>query len=97
MTNLEERQSDKYDELVDVIEAAKTDRKIGAASPAVTLLKTPLMIMSWERAFTRHPQRSCIAPGRTCNTTRVRGNVTLSGVRDTVLSYEDRLWAGLHP
>ena len=39
MTNLEERQSDKYDELVDVIDAAKTDRKIGAASPAVTLLK----------------------------------------------------------
>lgn len=38
MTNLEDRQSDKYDELVDVIEAAKTDRKIGAASPAVTLL-----------------------------------------------------------
>lgn len=39
MTNLEDRQADKYDELVDVIEAAKTDRKIGAASPAVTLLK----------------------------------------------------------
>lgn len=38
MTNLEDRQSDKYDALVDVIEAAKTDRKIGAASPAVTLL-----------------------------------------------------------
>lgn len=39
MTNLEDRQSDKYDELVEVIEAARTDRKIGAASPAVTLLK----------------------------------------------------------
>jgi len=39
MTNLEDRQADKYDELVEVIEAAKTDRKIGAASPAVTLLK----------------------------------------------------------
>ncbi len=39
MTNLDERQTDKYDELVEVIDAAKTDRKIGAASPAVTLLK----------------------------------------------------------
>jgi hypothetical protein len=39
MTNLEDRQADKYDELVEVIEAAKTDRKIGSASPAVTLLK----------------------------------------------------------
>jgi hypothetical protein len=39
MTNLEDRQADNYDELVEVIEAAKTDRKIGAASPAVTLLK----------------------------------------------------------
>lgn len=39
MTNLEDRQSDKYNELVEVIEAAKTDRKIGSASPAVTLLK----------------------------------------------------------
>lgn len=38
MTNLEDRQADKYDELVEVIEAAKTDRKIGSASPAVTLL-----------------------------------------------------------
>ncbi len=38
MTNLEDRQADKYEELVEVIEAAKTDRKIGAASPAVTLL-----------------------------------------------------------
>ena len=39
MTNLENRQADKYDELLAVIEAAKTDRAIGAASPAVTLLK----------------------------------------------------------
>lgn len=39
MTNLEDRQADKYNELVEVIEAAKTDRKIGAASPAATLLK----------------------------------------------------------
>lgn len=39
MTNLEDRQADKYDELVEVIEAAKTDRKIGASSPAVTLLR----------------------------------------------------------
>lgn len=39
MTNLDDRQADKYDELVEIIEAAKTDRKIGAASPAVTLLK----------------------------------------------------------
>lgn len=39
MTNLEDRQADKYDQLTEVIEAAKTDRKIGTASPAVTLLK----------------------------------------------------------
>lgn len=39
MTNLEDRQADKYEELVEVIDAAKTDRKIGAASPAVTLLQ----------------------------------------------------------
>lgn len=39
MTNLDDRQADKYDELVEVIEAAKTDRKIGSVSPAVTLLK----------------------------------------------------------
>ncbi|MET3139989.1 hypothetical protein AAKU61_004373 [Undibacterium sp. GrIS 1.2] len=39
MTNLDDRQADKYDELVEVIEAAKTDRKIGVASPAVALLK----------------------------------------------------------
>ncbi len=39
MTNLDDRQADKYDQLVEVIEAAKTDRKIGSASPAVTLLR----------------------------------------------------------
>jgi hypothetical protein len=39
MTNLENRQADKYDQLVEVIDAAQTDRKIGSASPAVTLLK----------------------------------------------------------
>ena len=39
MTNLDDRQADKYDELVEVIEAAKTDRKIGAVSPAVMLLR----------------------------------------------------------
>ena len=39
MTNLEDRQADKYEELIEVIEAAKTDRAIGSASPAVTLLK----------------------------------------------------------
>lgn len=39
MTNLDDRQADKYDQLVEVIDAAKGDRKIGAASPAVTLLK----------------------------------------------------------
>ena len=39
MTNLDDRQADKYDELLEVIDAARTDRKIGAASPAVTLLK----------------------------------------------------------
>lgn len=39
MTNLDDRQADKYAQLVEVIEAAKSDRKIGAASPAVTLLK----------------------------------------------------------
>lgn len=39
MTNLDDRQADKYNELVEVIDAAKTDRKIGAQSPAVTLLK----------------------------------------------------------
>jgi len=39
MTNLDDRQADKYDELVEIIEAAKGDRKIGMASPAVTLFK----------------------------------------------------------
>lgn len=39
MTNLDDRQADKYDQLIEVIDAAKSDRKIGAASPAVTLLK----------------------------------------------------------
>ena len=39
MTNLDDRQADKYEELLEVIEAAQTDRKIGAASPAVTLLR----------------------------------------------------------
>ena len=38
MTNLNDRQADKYDELVEVIEAAQTNRNIGSASPAVTLL-----------------------------------------------------------
>ncbi len=38
MTNLDDRQADKYNELLEVIESAKTDRPIGAASPAVTLL-----------------------------------------------------------
>lgn len=38
MVNLDDRQSDKYDELVAVIDAAKGERKIGAPSPAVTLL-----------------------------------------------------------
>ena len=39
MINLEDRQADKYDELVEVIDAARSDRKIGTASPAATLLK----------------------------------------------------------
>ena len=39
MTNLDHRQADKYDELVEVMEAVRTNRKIGSASPAVTLLK----------------------------------------------------------
>jgi hypothetical protein len=38
MTNLEDRQADKYEELVEVIDAARGNRRIGAASPAVTLL-----------------------------------------------------------
>lgn len=39
MTNLEDRQADKYAELVEVIEAAQGNRKVGAASPAVALLR----------------------------------------------------------
>ncbi len=39
MTNLDDRQADKYAELVEVIDAARGNRKIGSASPAVTLLK----------------------------------------------------------
>ena len=39
MTNLNDRQADKYDQLVEVIESARANRKIGSASPAVTLLK----------------------------------------------------------
>lgn len=39
MTNLEERQADKYEELVEIIEAAKVGRKIHALAPAVMLLK----------------------------------------------------------
>ncbi|GGY17861.1 blue light sensor protein [Massilia dura] len=38
MTNLEDRQADRYEELVEVIEAAKAGRKIHALSAAVTLL-----------------------------------------------------------
>lgn len=39
MINLDDRQADKYHELVEVIDAAKGNRKIGAASPAATLLR----------------------------------------------------------
>ncbi|MGZ3184620.1 MAG: BLUF domain-containing protein [Telluria sp.] len=39
MTNLDNRQADKYEQLVEVIEAARENRRIGAASPAVTLLR----------------------------------------------------------
>ena len=39
MTNLNDRQADKYDELVEVLEAAQANRKIGSTSPAVALLK----------------------------------------------------------
>jgi len=39
MTNLDERQADKYDELVEVIGAAQANRKIGSTSPAVALLR----------------------------------------------------------
>ena len=39
MTNLNDRQADKYDELVEVLEAAQANRRIGSAAPAVALLK----------------------------------------------------------
>ena len=39
MTNLNDRQADKYDELVEVLEAAQANRKVGLFSPAVALLK----------------------------------------------------------
>ena len=39
MTNLNDRQADKYDELVEVLEAAQANRKIGSTPPAVALLK----------------------------------------------------------
>jgi hypothetical protein len=39
MINLDDRQADKYDELMEVLEAAQANRRIGSASPAVTLLK----------------------------------------------------------
>jgi len=39
MINLEDRQADRYSELVEVIDAARANRKIGSASPAATLLK----------------------------------------------------------
>jgi hypothetical protein len=39
MTNLNDRQADKYDELIEVLEAAQANRKIGSVSPAVAWLK----------------------------------------------------------
>jgi hypothetical protein len=39
MMNLNDRQADKYDELVEVLAAAQANRRIGAAAPAVALLK----------------------------------------------------------
>jgi hypothetical protein len=39
MINLNDRQADKYDELVEVLEAAQANRRIGSAAPAVALLK----------------------------------------------------------
>ena len=39
MTNLNDRQADKYDELVEVLEAAQANRRIGSVAPAVALLK----------------------------------------------------------
>ena len=38
MTNLDDRQSDKYEELVEIIEAAKAGQRIRSMSPAVVLL-----------------------------------------------------------
>ena len=38
MTNLDDRQSDKYEKLVEIIEAAKAGRRIRSMSPAVVLL-----------------------------------------------------------
>jgi len=39
MTNLDDRQSDKYEELVEIIEAAKAGQRIRSMSPAVVLLQ----------------------------------------------------------
>ena len=39
MTNLNDRQADKYDQLVEVLEAAQANRKVGSTTPAVALLK----------------------------------------------------------
>jgi hypothetical protein len=39
MINLNDRQADKYDELVEVLEAAQANRRIGSVAPAVALLK----------------------------------------------------------
>lgn len=39
MTNLNDRQADKYDQLVEVLEAAQANRRIGSTAPAVALLK----------------------------------------------------------
>ena len=38
MTNLDDRQSDKYEELVEIIEAAKAGQRIRSMAPAVVLL-----------------------------------------------------------
>lgn len=39
MTNLDHKNSDKYEQLLEIMDAAKHHRKIGTTSPAVTLLK----------------------------------------------------------
>lgn len=39
ITNLDDKDSDKYEQLIEIMDAAKSQRKIGATSPAVTLLK----------------------------------------------------------